>query len=161
MATMRNGAAFGNSDGAGRRRSAEWFERQDIDGFLHRSWLKSTGVTDATFRGRPVIGICNSWASSSTATCTSAGWRRRSSRASCRPAAFRSEFPVMSLGESLMKPTTMLYRNLMAMDVEESIRAYPLDGVVLLTGCDKTGPASILGAASATSRRSWSPEARC
>ena len=75
---------------------------------------------------------------------------------------FPLEFPVMSLGESLMKPTTMLYRNLMAMDVEESIRSYPLDGVVLLTGCDKTNPALDHGRVRApTSRRSSSPAGRC
>ena len=151
MATMRNGAAFGNGDGAGPRgrRSEEWFERQDLDGFLHRSWLKSTGVTDAAFRGRPVIGICNSWSELVNCNVHLRGLAEAVKRGVLQAGGFPLEFPVMSLGESLMKPTTMLYRNLMAMDVEESIRAYPLDGVVLLTGCDKTNPASIMGAASA------------
>jgi dihydroxy-acid dehydratase len=147
MATMRNGANFGRR--GGRRRSEEWFERDDLDGFLHRSWLKSTGVTDETFRGRPVIGICNSWSELVNCNIHLRGLAESVKRGVLQAGGFPVEFPVMSLGESLMKPTTMLYRNLMAMDVEESIRAYPLDGVVLLTGCDKTNPASILGAASA------------
>ena len=147
MATMRNGADFGRRNGA--RRSEEWFERRDLDGFLHPSWLKSTGVTDETFRGRPVIGICNSWSELVNCNIHLRGLAESVKRGVLQAGGFPVEFPVMSLGESLMKPTTLLYRNLMAMDVEESIRAYPLDGVVLLTGCDKTNPASILGAASA------------
>jgi L-arabonate dehydrase len=131
------------------RRSDEWFERRDLDGFLHRSWLKSTGVTDETFRGRPVIGICNSWSELVNCNVHLRGLAESVKRGVLQAGGFPLEFPVLSLGESLMKPTTMLYRNLMAMDVEESIRAYPLDGVVLLTGCDKTNPASIMGAASA------------
>jgi len=131
------------------RRSAEWFDRRDLDGFLHRSWLKSTGVTDHAFRGRPVIGICNCWSELVNCNVHLRGLAESVKRGVLQAGAFPLEFPVLSLGESLMKPTTMLYRNLMAMDVEESIRAYPLDGVVLLTGCDKTNPASIMGAASA------------
>jgi dihydroxy-acid dehydratase len=144
---MRNGAGYGRRNGG--RRSEEWFERSDLDGFLHRSWLKSTGVTDETFRGRPVIGICNSWSELVNCNIHLRGLAESVKRGVLQAGGFPLEFPVMSLGESLMKPTTMLYRNLMAMDVEESIRAYPLDGVVLLTGCDKTNPAAILGAASA------------
>jgi dihydroxy-acid dehydratase len=147
MATMRNGASFERRNGA--RRSAEWFDRRDLDGFLHRSWLKSSGVTDAAFRGRPVIGICNSWSELVNCNVHLRGLAEAVKRGVLQAGGFPLEFPVMSLGESLMKPTTMLYRNLMAMDVEESIRSYPLDGVVLLTGCDKTNPASVLGAASA------------
>jgi len=135
--------------GNGRLRSAEWFERRDLDGFLHRSWLKSTGVTDEAFRGRPVIGICNSWSELVNCNVHLRGLAESVKRGVFQAGGFPVEFPVLSLGESLMKPTTMLYRNLMAMDVEESIRSYPLDGVVLLTGCDKTNPASIMGAASA------------
>jgi L-arabonate dehydrase len=131
------------------RRSAEWFERRDLDGFLHRSWMKASGVGDATFRGRPVIGICNSWSELVNCNVHLRGLAEAVKRGVLQAGGFPREFPVMSLGESLMKPTTMLYRNLMAMDVEESIRSYPLDGVVLLTGCDKTNPASILGACSA------------
>jgi L-arabonate dehydrase len=132
-----------------RRRSSEWFDRQDLDGFLHRSWLKSSGVSDDAFRGRPVIGICNSWSELVNCNVHLRALAEAVKRGVLQAGGFPREFPVMSLGESLMKPTTMLYRNLMAMDVEESIRSYPLDGVVLLTGCDKTNPASILGACSA------------
>jgi dihydroxy-acid dehydratase len=124
-------------------------DRRDLDGFLHRSWLKSTGVSDETFRGRPVIGICNSWSELVNCNIHLRGLAEAVKRGVLQAGGFPREFPVMSLGESLMKPTTMLYRNLMAMDVEESIRSYPLDGVVLLTGCDKTNPASIMGASSA------------
>jgi L-arabonate dehydrase len=146
MPTMRNADGYGS--GAGRR-SAEWFDRSDLDGFLHRSWLKSTGVTNETFGGRPVIGVCNSWSELVNCNVHLRGLAAAVKRGVLQAGGFPLEFPVMSLGESLMKPTTMLYRNLMAMDVEESIRANPLDGVVLLTGCDKTNPASIMGAASA------------
>jgi L-arabonate dehydrase len=145
LATIRN-ASYGTGNG---RRSSEWFDRRDMDGFLHRSWLKSTGVSDETFRGRPVIGICNSWSELVNCNVHLRGLAQAVKRGVLQAGGFPLEFPVMSLGESLMKPTTMLYRNLMAMDVEESIRSYPLDGVVLLTGCDKTNPASIMGAASA------------
>jgi dihydroxy-acid dehydratase len=146
MPTMRNGDGYA---GAGGLRSREWFERKDLDGFLHRSWLKATGVTNETFRGRPVIGICNSWSELVNCNVHLRGLAAAVKRGVLQAGGFPVEFPVMSLGESLMKPTTMLYRNLMAMDVEESIRSYPIDGVVLLTGCDKTNPASIMGAASA------------
>jgi dihydroxy-acid dehydratase len=146
MPTMRNADAYDTGNG---RRSSEWFDRKDLDGFLHRSWLKSEGVTDEAFRGRPVIGICNSWSELVNCNVHLRGLAESVKRGVLQAGGFPLEFPVMSLGESLMKPTTMLYRNLMAMDVEESIRSYPLDGVVLLTGCDKTNPASILGAASA------------
>src|SRR3989440_12185613 len=131
------------------RRSSEWLDRRDLDGFLHRSWLKATGVSDESFRGRPVIGICNSWSELVNCNVHLRGLAAAVKRGVLQAGGLTVEFPVLSLGESLMKPTTMLYRNLMAMDVEESIRSYPLDGVVLLTGCDKTNPASIMGAASA------------
>ena len=143
---MRNADDYAAANGL---RSSEWFDRTDLDGFLHRSWLKSEGVSDEAFRGKPVIGICNSWSELVNCNVHLRGLAESVKRGVLQAGGFPLEFPVMSLGESLMKPTTMLYRNLMAMDVEESIRAYPLDGVVLLTGCDKTNPASILGAASA------------
>jgi L-arabonate dehydrase len=145
MPTMRSGG-YERPSG---RRSSEWFDRHDLDGFLHRSWLKATGVSDDAYRGRPVIGICNSWSELVNCNVHLRGLAEAVKRGVLQAGGFPREFPVMSLGESLMKPTTMLYRNLMAMDVEESIRSYPLDGVVLLTGCDKTNPASILGACSA------------
>jgi dihydroxy-acid dehydratase len=106
-------------------------------------------MSNETFRGRPVIGICNSWSELVNCNVHLRGLAQAAKRGILQAGGCPLEFPVISLGESLMKPTTMLYRNLMAMDVEESIRAYPLDGVVLLTGCDKTNPASIMGAASA------------
>jgi dihydroxy-acid dehydratase len=145
MPTMRSGGY----ERTGGLRSSEWLDRSDLDGFLHRSWLKSTGVTDKSFRGRPLIGICNSWSELVNCNVHLRGLAEPVKRGVLQAGGFPREFPVMSLGESLMKPTTMLYRNLMAMDVEESIRSYPLDGVVLLTGCDKTNPASIMGACSA------------
>ena len=144
--TVRNAGDYARDGG---RRSAEWFDRRDLDGFLHRSWLKSQGFTDETFRGRPVIGISNCWSELVNCNVHLRGLAEAVKRGVLQAGGFPLEFPVLSLGESLMKPTTMLYRNLMAMDVEESIRSYPLDGVVLLTGCDKTNPASVLGLASA------------
>jgi dihydroxy-acid dehydratase len=129
-------------------RSVQWFGRQDIYGFIYRSWMKNRGVPQDQFDGRPVIGICNTW--SELVPCNS-HFRviAEHVRAGVLEAGgFPLEFPVMSLGETLLRPTAMLYRNLAAMDVEESIRANPLDGVVLLVGCDKTTPSLLMGAAS-------------
>ncbi|HEX2199073.1 MAG TPA: IlvD/Edd family dehydratase [Burkholderiales bacterium] len=129
-------------------RSVEWFARQDIYGFIYRSWMKNRGVPQDQFDGRPVIGICNTW--SELVPCNS-HFRALAEhvRAGILEAGgFPLEFPVMSLGETLLRPTAMLYRNLVSMDVEESIRGNPLDGVVLLVGCDKTTPALLMGAAS-------------
>jgi L-arabonate dehydrase len=140
----------GNGAGSDRRlRSGNWFDLDDLNGFLHRSWLKTEGVTDAAFRGRPVIGICNSWSELTTCNVNLRDIATAVKRGVLQSGGFPVEFPVISLSEPFMKPTTMLYRNLMAMDVEESLRAHPLDGVVLLAGCDKTQPASLMGAASA------------
>jgi dihydroxy-acid dehydratase len=129
-------------------RSSAWFGLLDRDGFIHRSWMKNQGLPDHLFDGRPVIGICNTW---SELTPCNAHFRRLADyvkRGVYEAGGFPLEFPVMSLGETLMRPTTMLFRNLVSMDVEESIRANPLDGVVLLAGCDKTTPALLMGAAS-------------
>src|SRR5215469_6577482 len=129
-------------------RSSAWFGAADRDGFIHRSWMKNQGLPDHLFDGRPVIGICNTW---SELTPCNAHFRRLADyvkRGVYEAGGFPLEFPVMSLGETLMRPTTMLFRNLVSMDVEESIRANPLDGVVLLAGCDKTTPALVMGAAS-------------
>ncbi len=129
-------------------RSAEWFGRHDRDGLVHRSWMKNQGIPHDQFDGRPVIGICNTW---SEATPCNAHFRELAEhvrRGVLDAGGFPLEFPVMSLGETLMRPTTMLFRNQAAMDVEESIRANPFDGVVLLMGCDKTTPALLMGAAS-------------
>ena len=130
------------------RRSAEWFGRHDLYGFLYRSWVKNRGVPQDQFDGRPVIGICNTW-SELTPCNTHFRTLAEHVRAGVLEAGgFPLEFPVMSLGETLLRPTAMLYRNLASMDVEESIRGNPLDGVVLLAGCDKTTPATVMGAAS-------------
>ncbi len=131
-----------------RYRSSNWFEAEGLDGFLHRSWMKAQGFSDETIRRRPLIGISNSW--SELVNCNShlRQLAEAVKRGVWQAGGFPLEFPVLSLGEALMKPATMLYRNLMAMDVEESIRSYPLDGVILLTGCDKTTPASLMGLAS-------------
>lgn len=129
-------------------RSASWFGPADRDGFIHRSWMRNQGLPDHLFDGRPVIGICNTW---SELTPCNAHFRRIADyvkRGVYEAGGFPLEFPVMSLGETLMRPTTMLFRNLVSMDVEESIRANPVDGVVLLAGCDKTTPALLMGAAS-------------
>ncbi|MEQ9350761.1 MAG: dihydroxy-acid dehydratase, partial [Alphaproteobacteria bacterium] len=129
-------------------RSAAWFGKADKDGFVHRSWMKNQGLPDHLFDGRPVIGICNTW--SELTPCN--GHLRRLAehvkRGVYEAGGFPLEFPVTSLGETLMRPTTMLFRNLVSMDVEESIRANPVDAVVLLVGCDKTTPALLMGAAS-------------
>src|SRR5262245_9516210 len=129
-------------------RSSQWFEPSDKGGFIHRSWMKNQGLPDHLFDGRPVIGICNTW---SELTPCNAHFRRIADhvkRGVYEAGGFPLEFPVTSTGETLMRPTAMLFRNLVSMDVEESIRANPLDGVVLLVGCDKTTPALMMGAAS-------------
>src|SRR5438552_2749640 len=130
-------------------RSRNWFGRQDLDGFAHRSWLKTEGYSDLVFDGRPVIGIGNSWSELPNCNAHLRQVAEAVKRGVWSAGGFPLEFPTISLGEVLMKPTTMLFRNLMAMDVEECIRAYPLDAVVLLSGCDKTTPAMLMGAASA------------
>ena len=130
-------------------RSRNWFGKKDLDGFAHRSWLKAEGWSDVMFDGRPVIGIANSWSELTNCNAHLRQVAEAVKRGVLSAGGFPLEFPTISLGEILMKPTTMLFRNLMAMDVEECIRAYPLDGVVLLSGCDKTTPAMLMGAASA------------
>jgi dihydroxy-acid dehydratase len=130
------------------RRSQQWFGREGKDGFLHRSWIKNQGYPDDLFDGRPVIGICNTW---SELTPCNGHFRELAEfvkRGVYEAGGFPLEFPVMSLGETQLRPTAMLFRNLASMDVEESIRGNPIDGVVLLMGCDKTTPSLIMGAAS-------------
>jgi dihydroxy-acid dehydratase len=129
-------------------RSEKWFGRRDVDGFLHRAWVKTEGFTDEVFRGRPVIGISNSWSELTNCNAHLRLVADAVKRGVWQAGGFPLEFPTMSLGEALMKPTAMLYRNLMSMDVEETIRANPIDGVVMLAGCDKTVPANLMGAAS-------------
>src|SRR6186713_1990717 len=130
------------------RRSQQWFGRGGKMGFIYRSWVKNRGVPHDQFDGRPVIGICNTY---SELTPCNSHFRTLAEHVKAgvwEAGGFPLEFPVMSLGETLLRPTAMLYRNLASMDVEESIRANPLDGVVLLAGCDKTTPATLMGAAS-------------
>src|ERR1700681_935314 len=129
-------------------RSAAWFGRRDKDGFIHRSWMKNQGLPDHLFDGRPVIGICNTWSELTPCNAHFRELAEHVKRGVYEAGGFPLEFPVMSLGETLMRPTAMLFRNLVSMDVEESIRANPIDGVVLLAGCDKTTPAQLMGAAS-------------
>ena len=130
------------------RRSIEWFGKDGKDGFHHRSWMKNQGLPHHLFDGRPVIGICNTWSELTPCNAHFRVLAERVKRGVYEMGGFPLEFPVMSLGETLMRPSTMLYRNLVSMDVEESIRANPLDGVVLLVGCDKTTPALLMGAGS-------------
>ncbi|MBS1794630.1 MAG: dihydroxy-acid dehydratase [Acidobacteria bacterium] len=129
-------------------RSSEWFGKNDKMGFVHRSWLRNQGYPDDHFRGRPVIGICNTWSDLTPCNGHLRDFAEIVKKGVLEAGGFPLEFPVMSLGETIMRPTTMLFRNLVSMDVEESIRANPIDGVVLLTGCDKTTPATLMGACS-------------
>src|SRR5262245_10728355 len=129
-------------------RSQQWFGRQDRDGFAYRSWVQGKGVPHDQFDGRPVIGICNTF---SELTPCNSHFRTLAAQVKIgvyEAGGFPLEFPVMSLGETLLRPTAMLYRNLASMDVEESLRGNPVDGVVLLMGCDKTTPSLLMGAAS-------------
>ncbi len=129
-------------------RSQSWFGKQGKDGFIYRAWMKNQGFPADEFQGKPVIGICNTW---SELTPCNAHFRELAEsvkRGVWEAGGFPLEFPVMSLGETLIKPTAMLYRNLASMDTEESIRANPIDGVVLMGGCDKTTPSILMGACS-------------
>jgi len=129
-------------------RSAAWFGSSDKNGFMYRSWMKNQGIPDHEFQGKPIIGICNTW---SELTPCNAHFRKIAEhvkRGISEAGGFPVEFPVFSNGESNLRPTAMLTRNLASMDVEESIRGNPMDAVVLLVGCDKTTPALLMGAAS-------------
>jgi dihydroxy-acid dehydratase len=130
-------------------RSHRWFGRDDMRSFGHRSRAKQAGFTAEDIAGKPVIAILNTW---SDANPCHTHFRLRAEdvkRGVWQAGGFPMEIPLLTLGETFMKPSTMLYRNLLAMDAEEAIRAYPVDGVVLLGGCDKTVPALLMGAASA------------
>jgi dihydroxy-acid dehydratase len=130
-------------------RSARWFGGRDLPGFIHRASLHAEGISRSALAGRPVVGICNSWSELVNCNLHFRSLAEAVKRGVLLAGGLPLEFPTISLGENLMKPTAMLFRNLMAMDVEECIRAYPLDAVVLLGGCDKTVPAQLMGAASA------------
>jgi dihydroxy-acid dehydratase len=130
-------------------RSAEWFHGNEYYNFARRAWLRSEGFNKDVFEGKPVIGICNSWSELNNCNIHLRQVAEAVKRGVWAAGGFPLEFPTISLGEMYMRPTAMMFRNLMAMDVEECIRANPLDGVVLLCGCDKTTPAQLMGAASA------------
>ena len=131
-----------------KRRSTAWFGPADRDGFVHRSWMRNQGRPSHLFDGRPVIGICNTFSELTPCNAHLRDLAERVKRGVYEAGGMPLEFPVMSLGESNLRPTAMLFRNLASMDAEESIRANPMDGVVLLVGCDKTTPALLMGAAS-------------
>ncbi|MBV8530634.1 MAG: dihydroxy-acid dehydratase [Candidatus Eremiobacteraeota bacterium] len=137
-----------NGKGGAALRSHEWFGKADRDGFIHRSWMRSEGFAPDVFDGRPVIGIRNSWSELTSCNVHLRRIAESVKRGVWEAGGWPLEFPTISLGETYMRPTTMLFRNLMAIDVEECIRANPIDGVVLLSGCDKTTPAQMIGAAS-------------
>ncbi|MDV7497993.1 IlvD/Edd family dehydratase [Acinetobacter baumannii] len=129
-------------------RSTAWFGTTDKNGFMYRSWMKNQGIPDHEFQGKPIIGICNTW---SELTPCNAHFRKIAEHVKkgiLEAGGYPVEFPVFSNGESNLRPTAMFTRNLASMDVEEAIRGNPIDGVVLLTGCDKTTPALLMGAAS-------------
>ncbi|HRJ30094.1 MAG TPA: IlvD/Edd family dehydratase [Cyclobacteriaceae bacterium] len=129
-------------------RSYDWFGKSDKMGFVHRSWLRNQGYPDDYFKDKPVIGICNTWSELTPCNGHLRDFAEIVKRGVREAGGFPLEFPVTSLGETIMRPTTMLFRNLASMDTEESIRANPIDGVVLLTGCDKTTPSTVMGACS-------------
>lgn len=130
-------------------RSHSWFHGDQYEHLARRAWLRSEGLGDEAFDGRPVIGVCNSWSELTNCNAHLRQVAEAVKRGVWAAGGVALEFPTISLGEMFMKPTTMLFRNLMSMDVEESIAANPIDGVVLLCGCDKTTPAQLMGAASA------------
>lgn len=129
-------------------RSHDWFGRKDKDGIIYRSWMKNQGMPTDMFDGRPVIGICNTFSELTPCNAHFRDHAEAVKKGVLEAGGFPVEFPIMSLGETLLKPTAMLFRNLASMDTEESIRGNPIDGVVLLTGCDKTTPSTVMGAAS-------------
>lgn len=129
-------------------RSHDWFGKKDKDGIIYRSWMKNQGMPTDMFDGRPVIGICNTFSELTPCNAHFRDIAESVKRGVLEAGGFPVEFPIMSLGETLLKPTAMLFRNLASMDAEESIRGNPIDGVVLLTGCDKTTPSTVMGAAS-------------
>jgi L-arabonate dehydrase len=129
-------------------RSQAWFGGFSRDVFIHRSWMRNQGLTDDVFDGRPIIGICNTYSELTPCNAHFRSLAEKVKQGVWQAGGVPFEFPVMSLGESNLRPTAMLFRNLASMDVEESIRGNPIDGVVLLTGCDKTTPSLLMGAAS-------------
>lgn len=145
---MEKGDGAGAGAGRGARRSGAWFGSEGRHGFIHRSWIRNEGFTDELFDGRPIIGIANSYSELTPCNAHLRQVAEAVKRGVLMAGGFPLEFPTMSLGETIVRPTAMLFRNLLAMETEESIRANPLDGVVLLTGCDKTTPGQLMGAVS-------------
>ena len=137
-----------NDPDKGKRRSSDWYGKADKDGWAHRSWMKNRGIPADMFDGRPVIGICNTWSEFNPCNAHFRDIAERVKRGVYEAGGMPVEFPVFSTSESQLRPTAMLYRNLASMDVEEAIRGLPMDGVVLLVGCDKTTPSLMMGAAS-------------
>ncbi|MEQ9815334.1 MAG: IlvD/Edd family dehydratase [Azospirillaceae bacterium] len=133
---------------ATRRRSQAWFGGLNKDGFIHRSWMRNSGIPEHAFDGRPIIGICNTYSELTPCNAHFRGLAEAVKRGVIEAGGWPLEFPVFSCGESNLRPTAMLFRNLASMDVEEAIRGNPLDGVVLMVGCDKTTPSLLMGAAS-------------
>ncbi len=129
-------------------RSASWFGCNDKNGFMYRSWMKNQGIPDHHFQGKPIIGICNTWSELTPCNSHFRELAQRVKNGIREAGGVPVEFPVFSSGESNLRPSAMLTRNLASMDVEEAIRGNPIDGVVLLVGCDKTTPALLMGAAS-------------
>src|SRR5271154_535002 len=129
-------------------RSQAWFGTNDKDGFIHRSWMRNQGFPGDVFDGRPIIGICNTWSELTPCNAHFRELAQRIKNGVWEAGGFPLEFPVTSMGETNMRPTAMMFRNLVSMDVEESIRANPIDAVVLMCGCDKTTPSLVMGAAS-------------
>src|SRR5436309_13204115 len=132
-----------------RLRSQDSLRREDQLGFIQRAWMRAEGFSSNVFENKPVIGICNSWSELTSCNAHLRQVAEAVKRGVWAAGGFPLEFPTISLGEPFMRPTTMHYRNLMALDVEESIRANPIDGVDLLCGCDKTTPAQLMVAATA------------
>ena len=128
-------------------RSHAWFGHPDRDGYMHRSWMKNQGHPSHHFDGRPVIGICNTWSDLTPCNGHFRDLAEHIKRGVYEAGGLPLEFPVFSTGETNLRPTAMLFRNLASMDVEESIRGNPVDGVILLVGCDKTIPAAVMALA--------------
>src|SRR5438270_13484709 len=143
-----NGRETGMTARKRKLRSSDWFGGTGKNAFMYRSWMKNQGLPAHLFDGRPVIGICNSWSELTPCNAHLRDLAEHVKRGVWEAGGLPLEFPVMSTGETNLRPTAMLYRNLVSMDVEESLRANPIDGVVLLCGCDKTTPSLVMGAAS-------------
>ncbi len=130
-------------------RSARWFEPDDLRSFGHRSRMMQLGYSDAEYRGRPIIGILNTWSELNACHSHFPERVKDVKRGVLQAGGFPVELPALSVDETFNKPTSMLYRNMLAMETEEQIRAHPLDGVVLMGGCDKTTPGLVMGAITA------------